>query len=281
MIKQKFWNKILRFVKEYAYFICTTTNFLLNPKANFRWLRLSQKGENTDTIRVTLPVPVCLTDSLLGTLSWVTVGTCTTGFGSPSRLQDSKVPVLSGMETQRAAKLLTQQEHETSPWQGLSSHRGAEPSFPSSSPALGDAKDHGGLSRLRSRPTSGIALLGMKCAPPSQLQPQSRRSLELLLAHSGVVQVSQRNKEALENTFAAEQMAKWGILFDFFVPHTTVLLPSKMRPEESCAAHPLSPPLPVVLSSSPVYLALSHSTVSARAQPIGRQRYGMRSLCRW
>lgn len=82
------------------------------------------------------------------------------------------------------------------------------------------------------------------------------------------------------NTCAAQQRAKWGILFDFFVPHKTALLPSKMRPQESCAEHPLSPPLPVVLSSSTVSLALSLSTVSARAQPVGREKYSTRRLCR-
>lgn len=123
MIKQKFWNKILGFIKEYAYFIFPTINFLLRPKANFRLLRISQKKETADTIHSTLPVPVCLTDSLVGMLSlvpraeWQT-GTCTTGFGSPSQSQDSKAAVLSGMEARCAAKLLTQQEQGPHPGRG-------------------------------------------------------------------------------------------------------------------------------------------------------------------
>lgn len=97
------------------------------------------------------PISVsCLSDSLMGLLSLVPgaewqKGTCTTGFGSPGQAQDSKVPVLSGMETRHAAKLLTQQEHGASPWQRLSSPRGAEHSPPSSDPALGDTQHHGGL----------------------------------------------------------------------------------------------------------------------------------------
>lgn len=93
------------------------------------------------------------------------MGTCTTGFGSPSQLQDRKAPMLSGMETRCAAKLLTQQEHGTSPWHGLSSPRGAECSFPSSVQPwecqapwrAQQAQEH----------TGGIALSGMKCAPPA------------------------------------------------------------------------------------------------------------------
>lgn len=169
MIRQKFWNKMLGFIKKYAYFICTTINFFLKPKANFRLLRISQKKETADRIHLTQPVPVCLTDSLVGMLSLVPraewqMGICTTGFGSPSQLQDSKVAALSGMETRLAAKLLTQQEHGTSPWQELSSPRGAEHSFPSSRPALGDAKHHGGLSRLRSTPAV-LHFWGEVCSP--------------------------------------------------------------------------------------------------------------------
>lgn len=56
LIKQKFWNKTLWFIKEYAYFICRTKNFLflLNPKANFRLLEISQKRANLDVIHLTL-----------------------------------------------------------------------------------------------------------------------------------------------------------------------------------------------------------------------------------
>lgn len=204
------------------------------------------------------------------------MGTCPTGFGSPSQLQDSKVPMLSGTGMLCAAKLLTQQEHGTSPWQGLSSHRGAEPSFPSSSPALGDAEHHGGLSRFRSTPVV-LHFQEWSVHPPPSFSERAEGQPNFSCALSSGSGVP-KTQGGTYNTCAAQQRAKWGILFDFFVPHKTALLPSKMRPQESCAEHPLSPPLPVVLSSSTVSLALS--TVSARAQPIGREKYGMRRLCR-
>lgn len=105
-------------------------------------------------IHLTLPVTVWLTDGHveLGIKSWVTNGDMHDWLWQSQPVADSKAPMLSGMETRRAAKLLTEQEHETSPRQGLSSPRAAEHSFPSPGPALGDAKLHGGLSRLRSTP---------------------------------------------------------------------------------------------------------------------------------
>lgn len=46
-----------------------TFYFHLIQKANFRLLKISQKRENLHVIHLTLRVPVCLCDSLLGMLS--------------------------------------------------------------------------------------------------------------------------------------------------------------------------------------------------------------------
>lgn len=67
----------------------------------------------------------------------------------------------------------------------------------------------------------------------------------------------------------------------FFIPHVFVPMLSQMRPKVSTSS-PCSPPS-IALSSSPGSLAQGMffffiSSMSARAQPIGKERYGMQVM---
>lgn len=93
------------------------------------------------------------------------------------------------------------------------------------------------------------------------LLPSSLTEQKLTLSFScplRAVQVSQEHKEGLTKPQLQDggtYCANWGILFDFSIPHMSVLMPSNMRPEVSCVAHLPFLPLHVVLSSSSVFLA--------------------------